>query len=94
MNRDKARAIVRAVCEGEFSGDTFTVASGWDVTVHAGRNGAPWSIQQVCKITIDQELISGETRKGQRFAFVIEELRGAAAESAPDAKTGRKTGFM
>ncbi len=94
MNRDKARAIIRAVCEGEFSGDTFTVATGWEVTVHAGRNGAPWSIQQVLKVSIDDTLVTGETRKGQRFAFAIEELRGAAAECAPDNKSGRKPGFM
>lgn len=55
----------------------------------------PWSIQQVQKITIDESLVSGETRKGQRFAFAIEELRGAAAECAPTEKSGRnKTGFM
>ncbi|MBL8681272.1 MAG: hypothetical protein JNK05_18990 [Myxococcales bacterium] len=94
MNRDKARAIIRAVCEGEQSGDTFTVAAGCDVTVHAGRAGAPWSIQQVNKITIDETLVSGETRKGQRFAFPIEELRGAASETTNADKAGRKTGFM
>ncbi|MFO0557195.1 MAG: hypothetical protein U0269_04195 [Polyangiales bacterium] len=94
MNRDKARAIIRAVCESETTGDTITVATGWDVTVHAGRNGAPWSIQQVVKITVDESLVTGETRKGQRFAFAIEELRGAAAECAPTDKSGRKPGFM
>jgi hypothetical protein len=94
MNREQARAIIAAVCEGEQSGDTFTVAQGWDVTVHAGRTGAPWSMQQVQKITIDESLVAGETRKGQRFAFPLDELRGAAAESAPTDKTGRKPGFM
>jgi hypothetical protein len=94
MNREQARAILTAVCEGEMKGNTFTVAPGWDVTVHAGRMGAPWSMQQVQKITIDESLVVGETRKGQRFAFLLDELRGAAAESAPSDKTGRKPGFM
>lgn len=94
MNRDKARAIIRAVCESEASGDTITVTAGWELTVHAGRAGAPWSIQQVQKITIDESLVTGETRKGQRFAFPIEEMRGAAAECAPSDKSGRKPGFM
>jgi|LNFM01.1.fsa_nt_gb hypothetical protein len=94
MNRDKARAIIRAVCEGEQSGDTFTVAVGWEVTIHVGRAGAPWSIQQVTKVTIDESLVTGETRKGQRFALPIEELRGAASETTVTDKSGRKTGFM
>jgi hypothetical protein len=82
------------VCECKTSGDTITIAPGWEVTVHAGRNSAPWSIQQVVKITIDESLVTGETRKGQRFAFAIEELRGAIAECAPSDKSSRKPGFM
>jgi hypothetical protein len=94
MNRESARALLRAVCESEESGDTLVVAAGWDVTVHVGRQGAPWSIQQVQRVTVSDALISGETRKGQRFAFPVEELRGAAAECAPGDKSARKTGFM
>jgi hypothetical protein len=94
MNRETARALLHSVCESEDSGETITVNAGWDVTVHAGRAGAPWSLQQVLKITITDALVTGETRKGQRFAFPIDELRGAAAECAPDNKSSRKTGFM
>jgi hypothetical protein len=94
MNRDTARALLANVCESEWSGNTLTVVAGWDLTVHAGRVGAPWSLQQVTELTLDNDLLSGKTKKGQRFAFPVDELRGAVAESVPTDKSGRKTGFM
>jgi hypothetical protein len=94
MNRETARALLRAVCESEESGDTLVIAPGWELTVHAGRHGAPWSLQHVQRVSVTEALITGETRKGQRFAFPVEELRGAAAECAPGDKSSRKTGFM
>ncbi|MDP3278102.1 MAG: hypothetical protein Q8Q09_23150 [Deltaproteobacteria bacterium] len=93
MNRDTAIAFFRSVCDLTEGADGFEITAG-ELTLHAGRAGAPWSVQHVIRLSVNETFVSGETRKSQRFAFLLEDLRGALCEHASTDKNTRKTGFM
>jgi hypothetical protein len=95
MNRELALQILRASCELEVQGDDFLIPAGCELTLHFGRSSSAWSIQQVQKVRVSSEgVMSGETRKGQRFAFLLEELRGALGDGSTGEKPARRTGFQ
>lgn len=95
MNRELALQILRAACEPELQGEDYLVPSGCELTLHIGRSSSAWSIQNVQRVRFSNDgVVSGETRKGQKFGFLMEELRGAISEGSASEKSSRKTGFM
>ena len=96
MTRELALQILKAACDTEVKGDDHVVPIGVDLTLHIGRTSNAWSIQHVQRLQISADgIISGETRKGQRFGLLLEEFRGAIGEgSANEKSTRNKPGFM
>jgi hypothetical protein len=95
MIKDTVRAMLKALPDVKEDGNNVLLDGPWEVTVHAGRAGAPMSVQQVTRVTLEAEFAVLETHKNQRVVVLLEEVRGMTAEpSSVDRKSGRKTGFV
>jgi hypothetical protein len=86
--------MLRALPEAKEDGNSVLFDAGWDVSMQAGRDGAPLSVPQLTKVTLDQEFLIAETHKGQRVVLDINEVRGFTAEPSSGERKGRKTGFV
>ena len=95
MARDLVLAMIKALPAVKEDGDNLIVDDGWEVTLHAGRQGASMTIPQINKIALQDKFLTAETHKGQRVVLLLDEVRGFIAEpSSADRTRGRKTGFM
>jgi hypothetical protein len=94
MRSDLLRSMLRALSDVKENGDTYEMSDGWDVTVHAGRKGASFTVQQVIRVSLKPEFVLIETRKGNRHVIVDEEVSAFGQEpSERDSKTSRRAGF-
>ena len=92
--RDTVRAMVKALPEVKEDGSSLLFDANWEVTVHAGRDGGVTSVQQVTRITLENEFVLIETHKNQRVVLVLDQIRGITAEPSSTDRKGRKTGFV
>jgi hypothetical protein len=94
MNRDTVRAMLKALPDTREDGNSVLFDPSWEVSMHAGPHGAPVNVQQLTRITVEQEFVAAETHKGQRVVLAIGEVRGFTAEPSSADRKGRKTGFV
>jgi hypothetical protein len=86
--------MLKALPDIREDGNNVHVDPGWEVTLHAGRGSAPVSIQQVTRVTVENEFLVVETQKNQRIVLILDDVRGFAAEPSSTDRRGRKTGFV
>ena len=75
MNRDTLRAMIKSLPDIEEDGATYTFGTQWDVSVIAGRAGAPLTVQQARALRLDElRAFSAEPtsadRSGRKPGFV------------------------
>ncbi|MEI8258596.1 MAG: hypothetical protein WCJ30_23230 [Deltaproteobacteria bacterium] len=92
--KDTVKAMLKALPDVKEDGASLVLDAAWEVTMHAGRNGAPISATLVTKVTIENEYLVLETHKSQRIVMLIDEVRGFTAEPSTTDRKGRKTGFV
>jgi hypothetical protein len=94
MDRDTLRAMIRALPEVREDGNSLLFDPGWEVTLHAGGDGAAMSIQQVVRATLEQDFVVLETHKSQRVVLALALVRGLTADPSSVDRKSRRTGFM
>lgn len=94
MNRDTLRAMIKSLPDIEEDGATYTFGTQWDVSVIAGRAGAPLTVQQARALRLDELFVVLETRRGHVHVIAIDELRAFSAEPTSADRSGRKPGFV
>jgi hypothetical protein len=92
--KETVKAMLKSLPDVKEDGASVLLDVNWEVTMHAGRNGAPISVQHITRVTIENEFVVAETHKGQRIVMLLDEVRGFAAEPATGDRKGRKTGFV
>jgi hypothetical protein len=86
--------MLKALPDIREDGNSVLFDPTWEVVLHAGPHGSPVNVQQVTRVTVEQEYILIETHKNQRVVLAIGEVRGFAAEPSSVDRKGRKTGFV
>jgi hypothetical protein len=96
MIRDTVRAMIKAIPDVKESSEGYEFDPAWEVALQIGNNGASSAVQQVTRITLQEEFASMETHKGQRVVVLLDEIRGLTAEPSGERGKGgaRKPGFM
>lgn len=92
--KETVKAMLEALPDVKEDGGSLVLDAAWEVTMHAGRNGAPISAVLVTKVTIENEYVVVETHKNQRIVMLIDEVRGFTAEPSTTDRKGHKTGFV
>jgi hypothetical protein len=92
--KETIKAMLKALPDVKEDGASVLLDPSWEITMHAGRNGAPISAQLVTRVTIENEYVVVETHKNQRVVMLLDEVRGFAAEPSMTDRKGRKTGFV
>lgn len=76
-------------------GSVFEFEDTWEVTLHAGHNGAPLSITHVVKLNfgLGERFVVAETSKGHRYVVIAEDLYAIAQVPSVNRDPGRRAGF-
>ncbi len=94
--KETIKAMLKSLPDVKEDGASVLIDPNWEVTMHAGRNGAPISVVLITRVTLENEYVVAETHKNQRVVVLLDEVRGFQADpSSADRKGGgRKTGFV
>lgn len=90
---DRLQAMLGALEGVTVKGRDFEFGESWEVTLHAGHNGAPLSISHAVKVTLGDSFVSVQTSKGHRYVVVAEDVYAVAQVPSMSRDPGRRAGF-
>ena len=90
---DRLQAMLGALEGATVKGRVYEFSDAWEVTLHAGHNGAPLSIAHAVRVTLGESFATVETSKGHRYVVVAEDLYAVAQVPSSSRDSGRRAGF-
>ena len=81
-----------------FSASAFRSEHGWievpehrHITLHVSHNGVGLTVSKVETVSVRDEVVRVQTRKGERYQLLLDDVFAAAMEAPQDGE--RKAGF-
>ncbi|HVY48485.1 MAG TPA: hypothetical protein VHB21_21500 [Minicystis sp.] len=94
MSDELLRNVLEAV-QGKPDKDGWvTFPEGRLLTLYAGHDGVPLTIQKVEAVRIAHNLVRARNVKGEHFLLALADVFAAALDAGTEAATARKAGFL